>query len=263
MRVDSTDSRFGSLRWEGTIDTTIAQPSLKDGKLALENYRYPQSSPPDPSYVSPVALTATVALSGPLDLARLAGEGPTSVTIPSIGTGLTFSGKTTLKEGVLLVQLPTSAQKATAQLRVDVARSFSGRLQIAVPGVPLSSFVQEADCGVLDGSLDYQFSMSTPLGGSGTLALGDLYVGCEPYVLRLPKNSTIPITVGALKFKNTRLSSGDTSLVLDGSIGIEPGADLSISGDLHLSSLLPLLPSLDNLRGSITSRDPLIRVALR
>ena len=254
VKVDSSDPRFGALHWEGFIDTHGVEPVLKDGKLVLEKYRYPQSSPPDPSRISPLELTATLPVSGPLDLGRLIGEGPTTATIPDFATGLSFSGKTTLKDGILVVNLPTSAQKASANLRVDVARSFNGKLQISLPGVPLSSFVQEANCGVIDASLDYNFNMSAPLGGSGNLALGDLHVGCEPYVLRVPKNSTIPISVGALRFKNTKISSGDTALYLDGSIGIDPGADLSVSGDLHLSSLLPLLPSVDNLQGLLSTK---------
>ena len=254
VKVDSTDSRYGSLRWDGFIDTLGAEPFLKDGKLLLENYRYPQTNPPDPSHLSPIQLTTSLALSGPLDLAKLSGEGPTTVSVPDFGLGLSVSGKTTLKDGNLLVNLPTSAQRASINLKVDVARTFNGKLQIALPSSPLSSFVQEADCGVIDGSLDYNFNMSTPLGGSGNLILGDFYVGCEPYVLRVPKNTTLPISVGALRFRNTRFSSGDTALVLDGSLGFEPGFDLSLSGDLHLSSLLPLLPSVDNLRGLLSTK---------
>lgn len=254
VKVDSTDSRYGTLRWEGFIDTVGAEPFLKDGKLLLENYRYPQTSPPDPTRLSPIQLTTSLPLSGPLDLGRLSGEGPTTVAIPDFGLGLSMSGKTTLKDGNLLVNLPTSTQRASMNLKVDVARTFNGKLQIALPSSPLSSFVQEADCGVIDASLDYNFSMSAPLGGSGNLILGDFYVGCEPYVLRVPKNTTLPISVGALRFKNTRLSSGDTALVLDGSLGFEPGFDMSLAGDLHLSSLLPLLPSVDNLRGLLSTK---------
>ena len=254
VKVDSNDPRYGTLRWEGFIDTLGAEPMLKDGKLLLENYRYPQTSPPDPARLSPIQLTTSLPLSGPLDLGKLTGEGPTTVTIPDFGLGLSVSGKTTLKDGNLLVNLPASPQRASMNLKVDVARTFNGKLQIALPSAPLSNFVQEADCGVIDASLDYNFSMSAPLGGSGNLLLGDLYVGCEPYVLRVPKNTTLPITVGALRLRNTRLSSGDTALILDGAVGFEPGFDLSLSGDLHLSSLLPLLPSVDNLRGLLSTK---------
>jgi outer membrane protein insertion porin family len=254
VKVDSTDSRYGSFRWEGFIDTTASEPFLKDGKLALENYRYPQSSPPDPSRLSPIQLTTFIPLSGPLDLGKLTGEGPTTVTIPNVGPGISVSGKASLKDGNLLVHLPTSPQGASINLKLDVARAFNGKLQIALPSVPLSRFVQEANCGVIDASLDYNFSLSAPLGGSGNVVLGDLHVGCEPYVLRLPKNTTLPISVGALRFKNTRFSSGNTALVLDGSLGFESGFDVSLSGDLHLSSLLPLLPSVDNLRGLLSTK---------
>ncbi len=254
VRVESTDPRYGSLRWEGVIDTTVPEPVLKDGKLSLDKYRYPQSTPPDPTRLSPIQITTSMALSGPVDLGKLSGEGPTTIAIPNFGLGVSVSGKTTLQDGTLVVNLPTSTQRASLNLKVDVARSFNGKLQIAIPEAPLSSFVQEADCGVIDASLDYNFSMSAPLGGSGNLILGDFYVGCEPYVLRLPKNTTLPISVGALRFRNTRLSSGDTSLVLDGSLGFESGFDLSLTGDLHLSSLLPLLPSVDNLRGLLSTK---------
>jgi outer membrane protein insertion porin family len=254
VKVDSTDPRYGTLHWEGFIDTLGAEPLLKDGRFLLENYRYPQTSPPNPARLSPIHLTTSLPLSGPLDLGKLTGEGPTTIAIPDFGLGISMSGKTTLKNGDLVVNLPTSAQRASMTLKLDLARTFNGKLQISLPSAPLSSFVQEADCGVIDASLDYNFSMSSPLGGSGNLVLGDFYVGCDPYVLRLPKNTTLPISVGALRFKNTRLSSGDTALVLDGSLGFEPGFDLSLSGDLHLSSLLPLLPAVDNLRGLLSTK---------
>lgn len=254
VKVDSNDPRYGTLRWEGFIDTFGAEPFLKDGTLVLDNYRHPQTSPPDPTRLSPIQLTTSLPLSGPLDLRQLAGEGPTTVSIPDFGLGLSVTGKTTLKDGNLLVNLPTSPQRASMNLKVDVARTFNGKLQIALPSTPLSNFVKEADCGVINASLDYNFSISAPLGGSGNLLLGDLSVGCEPYVLRVPKNTTLPISVGALRLRNTSLSSGDTALLLDGAVGLEPGFDLSLSGDLHLSSLLPLLPSVDNLRGLLSTK---------
>lgn len=254
VQADSTDPRLGSLHWEGTIDTDLPEPTLRNGKLVLVDYRYPYSIPVDPEQISPFQLTTTLALSGPLNLASLSGEGPTTLSIPTLHSGLTMSGKTTLKDGTLTVNLPTSAHRGTANLKIDVAKTFAGKLNVSFPSIPLSQFVQEADCGVIDATLDYSFSASQPLAGSGSLALGDLHFGCEPYVLRLPKNSSLPISQGALRFKNTKISSGNSLLELNGSLGFDPGADLSLSGQAYLSSFLPLLPSVDNLQGLLTTK---------
>jgi len=254
VEADTTDSRFGSFHWEGTITTEGSEPVLKGGKLSLVEYRHPLTTPPDPSRISPIAISGAIPLSGPLDLARLSGEGATSISLPHIPSGLSMSGKTTLKDGTLSINLPTSAHKGSAHLKIDLAKTFTGKLTVALPSVPLSQFTSEGECGSVDASLDYSFAMSAPLAGNGGLSLGDFHLGCEPYVLRLPKNSTIPISAGALKFKGTKIASGDTSMELNGSLGFEPGIDLSLSGDLHLSSLLPLLPSVDNLRGLLSTK---------
>lgn len=254
VSVDSNHKDLGELHWKGSILLDRAEPFLKDGILVLNNYRYPLAIPVDPNQLSPVRISAHIPLSGPVDLARLTGEGPTTVAFPSLRGGMPLSGRTTLKDGVLNVSLPTSAYKGALQLRVDVARTFTGKLNASLPKVPLSQFLNESDCGVVDASLDYTFPLSTPLGGSGSLTLGDVNVGCQPYVLHFPKNEVLTIANGALRFKSTKLTGGDTNLELNGSVGFTPGLDLSLSGDLHLSSLLPLLPSVDNLQGLLSTK---------
>lgn len=253
VTVDSNHPALGSLHWEGSILLDRPEPFLKDGKLVLNEYRYPLAIPVDPNRLSPVALSMVLPLSGPVDLGRLSGEGLTTVGFPSLRGGMPLGGKTTLKDGILTVSLPTSAYKGSAQLKVDVSKTFSGKLTVSLPKVQLSQFLEDADCGEIDASLDYAFPLSAPLGGTGSLTMGDFNVGCAPYVMHFPKNSVLPIVDGALKFKNTVLSSGDSTLQLNGSIGFIPGMDISVTGDLYLSSLLPLLPSVDNLQGLLST----------
>ncbi len=252
--ADSNDPRLGSFHWDGSILLNRPEPFLKNGKLVLTNYQYPLSMPVDPARLSPVQVSTTMPLSGPLDLGRLSGEGLTTIAFPSLRGGIPLSGKTSLKDGILNVALPTSAYRGSVNLKLDLTKTFEGKLSVQLPRVPLSQFLENADCGLIDAALDYSFTLSSPLGGSGNLSLHDFHVGCAPYVMQVPRNSVLPITDGALRFKNMTLSGGNTALELNGSFGIGPGADISLTGGLHLSSLLPLLPSVDNLQGLLSTK---------
>ena len=255
VAADSSAPRQGSLKWRGTIDVSGAEPLLSDGDLKLENYRYLSGTPASSdSQLSPVAVTTSMSLKGPLDLAKLRGEGETSVSFPSTPRGMALNGRAVLKDGVLSVNLPGSSYKGSADLRVDLAGTKGGRLTASLPGVPLSEMVQGGDCGSINASLDYSFSLDKPLEGSGAIAAEQIQVGCAPYVLTLPSRSSLPIVGGALKLNQLSLSGNESTLTLNGEVGIARGFDLSVDGGLYLSSLLPLLPSLDNLRGLLTTK---------
>lgn len=254
VAADISNSRQGSLKWRGAIDMSGSEPLLSKGDLTLTNYRYLSTKPSEGDALSPVAVTADLSLRGPLDLAKLKMEGETSVSFPSTPQGMTLNGKSVLKDGVLAVSLPGSAYKGNATLRVDLAGSSGGRLNVALPGVPLSVMVQGGDCGSINASLDYSFQLANPLEGTGSIEAEDIKVGCAPYVLSLPQRSNLPIVGGALKLNQLKLSGNESTMTLNGEVGIAKGFNLSLDGGLYLSSLLPLMPALDNLRGLLVTK---------
>lgn len=248
----SSDPLQGSLAWQGTIDLTGVEPLLRSGLLTLKSFRYPTSLPVSSSTVAPIAITTSFSLKGPLDLAQLKGEGETTVSFPAVVGGLPLRGTASLKDGVLKVALPNSTYGGNADLSVDFTGTRGGKLVVKLPPQPTKNFLSDdTECGSIGGALSYSFQLAAPLNGTGDLSLSNFSLGCQPYGLTIPARTTIPIRAGALSFKDLIVSSLDSTLTLNGEVGISRGIDLSAKGRLQLSSLIPLLPSIDDIQGAL------------
>jgi outer membrane protein insertion porin family len=253
-RVESTDARVGSLLWEGDIDISNPDPELRRGKLILAKYRQPLEIPVNPARLSPVSVTTSMELSGPLELSALQGTGPITIAFPSLRDEMPLTGVTTLKNGTLEVSLPQSAYQGSAALKLDLARSLNGELRANLPPSAFSRFVKDASCGQLDAALSYNFNLRKVFSGSGSLGINDLFFGCDPYTLHFTRNASLPIVNGALQFKDVSVTGVNSSLDLRGSLGLERGFDLNLEGEIFLSSFLPFLSVVEDLRGKLDTR---------
>jgi outer membrane protein insertion porin family len=267
IRAESTDRFQGLLSWRGTIDLSSPEPILKSGSLTLSEYRYPLSIPVSKDNLSPVAITSQANFSGALGLTGLNADGEATIKFPALKGGYPLSGRVNLKDGVLKVALPGSGLKASAELAIDFAKTNQGKLKFSQPVVKLEEILGHKDeCSRLGAALSYNFPISNILGGNGDLALQMLSIGCAPYSLSSPPDAHIPINNGALQLKNLALATFESSLNLNGEVGIAKGFDMSAKGRLELSSLLPLLPALDDLRGllktDVAIRGPLSQPAV-
>lgn len=250
ITVESTNRQQGTLKWQGTIDLSSPEATLKDGMLTLVDYRYPLSLPVSKESLSPLAFTSHVALRGPLGLTTLAAEGDATVGFPSLRGGYPLTGRITLRDGILKVDLPSSPLNATAELSVDFRKSYEGKLRFSQPVVKLKELLGHQDeCSQVGGNLVYTFPVAQILEGNGELISHSLSIGCSPYSLSLPPESRIPIRKGALQLKGFALSTLESSVQLDGEAGIARGFSMTAKGRLELSALLPLLPTIDDLRG--------------
>ncbi len=262
ISAETTNQIQGSLTWQGTIDLSTPDATLTEGLLTLSEYRYPLSLPVSKDNLSPVALTSQMTVRGPLGLTTLRAEGDTTVRFPSLHASYPLSGRANLKDGILKVLLPNSPVRGNAELTVDFGKNQEGKLRFSQPAIKLKELLgHEDECSKLGGTLTYTFPLRQILGGSGELVVHSLSIGCAPYSLSLPSESRIPVRNGALQLKNVSLSTLDSTLELGGEVGIAKGFDMSAKGRLELSSLLPLLPSLDDLQGllktDITLQGPL------
>jgi outer membrane protein insertion porin family len=252
IKAENTNRAQGSLKWDGVINLSGPEPLLTEGILTLNEFRYPLTLPVSSDKLAPLSVTTQTKLSGPMDLKSLIGQGDTTISFPALVGGYPFTGKATLKDGVLKVSLPSSPTSGNIDLQVDMVKSLEGKLRFSQPETKLRNLLGHDDeCSKLGGSLTYNFPMQQILSGTGELLLTNLSIGCSPYSLSAPQNSKIPIRSGALQLKGLALSTLDNSLNLDGEVGISKGFDMSARGRLELSSLLPLLSSLDDLRGSL------------
>lgn len=252
VKASSNSPLQGSLGWQGSIDLTGPEPLLRSGLLTLKSFRYPTSVPISPETLAPIAITTSFSLKGPLDLAQLKGDGETTVSFPAIASALPLSGSSSLKDGLLKVTLPNSSYGGSAELNVDFTGTRGGKLVAKLPPQQAKKFLaDDGECGTIGGALSYSFQLTAPLNGTGELSLNDFSLGCPPYALTIPARTTIPIKAGALNFKDLTVSSLDSTLTLNGEVGIAKGLDLSAKGRLQLSSLIPLLPSIDDIQGGL------------
>ena len=254
INVESTDPKQGRLTWQGSIDIAAPEPVITKGELKLVRFRYPNGKPVESAPLSPIEITSDLSFKGPVDLSKLTINGETTISFPATPHGMALNGKTTLKDGILTVALPNSAYKGSATLKVDLVGGTGGKLAVNLPGVALSHIIDGADCGAVNAALDYSFPLTQPLGGRGSLNIAELKIGCAPYVLELPKDSLLPIVGGSLAFKDISLSGSTSALNIAGTLGFVNGFDLAVNGDLYLSALLPLLPSIDNLQGLVKTK---------
>jgi outer membrane protein insertion porin family len=252
IRVESRNPLQGKLSWRGVIDLRGKEPVLIESQATANSFRYPLAFPISEKTLSPVALTTSFSMKGPLSLATLIGEGETTLMFPSLHKGVPLTGRSTLKDGVLKVMLPQSSYGGSAELMVDFVRTLEGKLRFSLPQTKLQQMLGYDDpCSTMAADLQYSFALGQTLNGAGELALNNVSIGCKPYSLTLPASTRIPIKMGALQLRNVPLSTLDSVLILDGEIGIAKGFDLSAKGRLELSSLLPLLPSIDDLQGNL------------
>lgn len=252
IKAENANRSQGSLKWDGVIALNTKEPTLTEGNLTLADFRYPLVLPVNQDKLAPISITTQTRLAGPMDLKSLVGQGDTSIKFPSLAGGYPFSGKTTLKDGLLKVSLPNSAYGGSIELGVDFVKTLEGKLRFSQPETKLKNLLGHDDeCSRLGGSLTYTFPLQQVLAGSGELLMNSLAIGCAPYSLSAPRDSRIPVRSGALQLKGLTLSTLDSSLFLDGEVGTNKGFDMSARGKLELSSLLPLLPSLDDLRGTL------------
>lgn len=247
----TTNPIQGSLTWDGSIDIESNTPAITQSTLTLERYRYPLAIPIDANALGPLEITATLSMKGPLDMGKLSASGETKVSFPALPRGMPLTGKTTLKDGMLKISLPESSFRGSAELSVDFVRTLGGKLQLTVPRMKAREIFEDEQCGELGGALNYSFQLAAPLLGTGELALETFRIGCAPYALSIPDGTEIPIKTGSLQLKNVAVSSLDSSLALNGEVGIARGFDLTAKGKLELSALLPLLPAIDDLQGSL------------
>lgn len=262
VAAETTEPVQGQLKWSGFIDLSKVKPQLKNGSLKLIDFRYPLSTPVTPQSLSPIALTADMQLKGDLSLASISADGATKVHFPALAESFSFSGQSALKNGILRSHLINSNSKGEIDLTLDLIRGLDGRLNIAQPRVRLKTILGHQDeCSELGAALAYSFPLSAVRNGSGELLLNTLSIGCAPYSLSAPKDNKIPVRNGALQLKSLKLTTAESALELNGSLGIASGFDMSARGKLELSSLLPLLPTVDDLRGALKT-DISIRGAL-
>lgn len=222
--------------------------------LQLRNFNPLVGSEVDRTAGAGLRLSGQSRISGPLNLNDLAGQGQFSINV----TGQELAGlEVHLQNGAINARLadplrpPTEAGNLTGNLRLDLTGSGKSRLELSIQQLPLSRLNPGIDCGVIDLSTTYDFSLADATLGSGRFDLTRLEAGCQPDTITLSQPLSVPVKDGMISVSNLRLKERHSAFLLDGRVSLRDGFDLRAEGSVDLNSLLTLAPALDDLRGDL------------
>lgn len=251
VSLDHASDLYGSIRGHGTVEfADRPTPELKDFNLTVARLPLGAVEPgDDTSSRPPPELSGTATLRGPLAFPGLLGDARFELAEP--GTPFRLDGTAELRAHELIARARGVNDTLTATLRLD-PQARRGNLQLALDRFKLPGDADE--CSELSLTGGYDFTLGTPLEGSGSIDVQALAVGCPPYTMRVAAPTRFSIDRGALTVPPLRLVSAETAITVGGTVSPRTGFDLSLNGDLHLASLLGLIPSLDELRGKLSAK---------
>lgn len=166
---------------------------------------------------------------------------------------LAVDGRLEKGGAALTVHDPQSLLKADISIP-SLIEEKKANLKLSFTDEGLQGVVPENTCLKVKGNLQYEFLLKAPRKGNGSLFLPELSAGCDESRVAAEVPATLAVREGALVLQGLRLSSHGTSLLLDGQISPVKGFSVQASGSLGLESLLPLVPSLDDLGGTVDVR---------
>lgn len=197
-----------------------------------------------------LAVSGSLNVEGPLTRAEAAADAVFTLHSPSFADPEGFSGKLTLIQGALDAHIGNRSQTLKAELSGGLAKAMT--LRAVADGFSPADLRTGSECSQISAALTYTFMPSTPLTGNGALNLSSASLGCQPYQLTLVKPVASRIENGRLELDSLRLSGKESDFLLAGNASVAGGVDLTMKGDLRLAGLLPIFPSLDDLRGRLS-----------
>jgi outer membrane protein insertion porin family len=264
--IESLDTGFSELKnvtaavefiKEGASVSVTSQGGEIKGKAILDNVSYlPKSGEVEFSNFGfagegLIGLAADVSLSGIITLeAADAFKGVLRTALDfRNGQRLLTRHNVTGGKGEAVIESEESEGEVGSVLRMGPR---GGTLRVEARSIPQSYAVPLCINGAV--ILDYDFEWNSLLAGNGRVDIGNLNVGCPPAVLEVELPPSLLIRKGEIRIEQARVSAVNQSLGIKGSIGILEGIkDMQLNGSMSLESIATLFPSVDELRGTITT----------
>ncbi len=250
VTLNHASDGYGSVRGQGTIEFA-GRPTPEVQDFTLSFARLPLGSPTGEGETSPrrpTEISGSATLRGPLTFPGLIGDARFELAEP--GTPFRLEGTAELRSTELVARARGVEDTLAATLRLD-PRGQRGKLELTLDRFKLPGDADE--CSELNLAGAYDFAIRSPLEGSGGLELKSIAIGCAPYSMRVAEPARLSIDRGTLTVPRVKLVSAETAITIGGTVSPQRGFDLSLNGDLHLASLLGLIPSLDDLRGKLSA----------
>ncbi len=233
----------------GAVLTKPGRPlSLKESSFTISNLPLGDRSE---ILGNPYLLSVQGAIRGDLSSAAVSGEAHFSVVRSE--SPFKFNGEAILKDGVLTLKGENGTKTLLSNAILDLLQKNRSHLTVRAENFSLSEMAPDAECAHLTGSLEYDFNLPLMDQGDGTLGLSRVDLGCNEYRLSLEKEKSFPIKNGLLSLSGLHFAGIDTSLGVEGTVHLSQGTDLTIGGNLQLHTVAGLLPTVDDIEGSLVT----------
>lgn len=176
------------------------------------------------------------------------GKGILNFTKPS----LTFNGTMQVGETPLKVKADGEVSKISAQISGEgILATLSSNNDRAFLKLNAQNFLF-SKCKSITTNLNYEFSITDPLRGSGELTPVTISPNCGAQLIRFSPETPISISNGIINVSGRKIAALNTNIDLNGSISLIDGLKVSFDGDAVLSDLLDGFTSFDEVGGNVT-----------
>jgi len=190
---------------------------------------------------------------GGLDLKTIRADADFSISNDSPTTPIVLSGKGTITDGAIDLSAKSPSEHLLASFRSNLNDTKTGEALVKLSNLQLSEINPGISCGQVDAALDYSFNPNSAATGSGTLKIDNFFIGCEPYQIQIGAPQNLPIKSGSLALPKVGFVGSNSNLLLNGTISLVDGLNLSTQGSLQVNALLGLIPVVDDIQGTATA----------
>lgn len=242
-----------SLDVQGRVDFKSDVPNIE--KLTIDAKMLPLQITHKLSNDKAAKVTFKGNLDGPVDLSSLKGQGELTLSASQLAGDASVSGSAQLGDGVLRIKLNNLEKSLGAEGIWKFNGATSSDIKLNLNDFEPGRYDPTLECIKIDALIDLHGSTLSNAFESGQVTLNKLEFGCEPYLVRLTESFRTQIRNGSLTLSPPiNLSGTNSDIKLSGSLSTISGPDLTASGVVELSSLLPYLPAVDDIRGQVDGK---------
>lgn len=257
----------GKLEAKGQISLLANGPSVDGLSFTADKFALFQRSGAPHPYFETLRFSGSGQLGGPLDLSKIAGSANWWASSTQSILPVLARGTAKLERGTMHLAFQDEGKATSSELSLALLPGQTSSLSLVSQELRFEDYFPDLSCVKANGQLKYEFPLTAPLNGDGTLDVRGFTFGCAEYAVALEQAAKLSIAQGAISLAPLSFRGENTSMLLQGDLRLAGDVKLNAQGHLELSSLMALVPSMDDIRGrvdaSLDIRGTLSRPLLR
>ncbi|MCB0336584.1 MAG: translocation/assembly module TamB domain-containing protein, partial [Bdellovibrionales bacterium] len=194
-------------------------------------------------------LSGTGTLEGDLDGLDL--KGAMHARVESEHFSDPLIGEATFKQHSIAAKLYNPSKTVSLSTQIHADPKKKSNIAISVLEFSPADYDPDFRCARFSLSSDYNFFIDKFTQGEGNITLDKIALGCAPYRVENKAVSVMPIKDGVLAIRDIQFSSDKTDFRVHGTVSLNDTIEVTANGSLYLQSLLPFVPDVDDLKGTV------------